>query len=223
MEKKLSDVEFLFKNVLMNKLNLKGNYLDIPDNNCFHLCISEVINNLSRNLDKINNDYSNVLIKNFYNYLLIDPILKKYNSAVYSSLLFKLREYMDSNKISKKELYSFLLNVKNRNSLNYYKLLYSEVENIIKEDNIRDLQYCVKMFNLYINEIIARGTDIRFLNFSLSELDNNELFKTFSNYVKYIGQVSPLNNDVLDIFLPVKLDNGKEIFLEICDKRNQGK
>ena len=46
MDKRYTDSEYLFKNFLLSKLNLKATYLDIPDNNCFYLCISEVIKNV---------------------------------------------------------------------------------------------------------------------------------------------------------------------------------
>ena len=52
MDKRYTDSEYLFKNFLLSKLNLKATYLDIPDNNCFYLCISEVIKNLSLNIEK---------------------------------------------------------------------------------------------------------------------------------------------------------------------------
>ena len=52
MGKRYTDSEYLFKNFLLSKLNLKATYLDIPDNNCFYLCISEVIKNLSLNIKK---------------------------------------------------------------------------------------------------------------------------------------------------------------------------
>lgn len=221
MDKKYSEAEYLFKNVLSSKVNLKANYLDIPDNNCFYLCLSEIIKNLSLNIDKVNNDYCIPLIKNFYNFLVNDKILKKNYPATYGTLISKLREFLDSNKISKKELYGFLLDVKKRNSLNYYNALFTEIEKILNANDISNLNYIVDIYNTFINEIIARGIDIRFLNRSIDELDNNEVFNNFTDFIRYIGGIKPFKKDVLDIYLPINVDNEKERFIEICEKRKQ--
>ena len=177
MDKRYTDSEYLFKNFLLSKLNLKATYLDIPDNNCFYLCISEVIKNLSLNIEKNINDYSNALIKNFYNYLIKDILFKEKQPAVYGALLAKLRDYLDSNKVSKKELFGFLLDVRKRNSLSYFKMVFSEVEIILKKETVDNVEYSINVFNILLNEVIARGTDIRFLNFSLSEIDTNPVFE----------------------------------------------
>lgn len=221
MNKKYSETEYLFKNILSSKTNMKANYLDIPDNNCFYLCISEIIKNLSLNIDKVNNDYCVPLIKNFYNFLINDKILKSNFPAVYGTLISKLKDFLDSNKISKKELYGFLLDVKKRNALNYYNALFNEIEKILNSKEINDLNYVVGLYNTFINEIIARGIDIRFLNISLDELDNNKVFDSFINFVKYIGEIKPFNKDILDIYIPVDVANEKERFIEICEKRKQ--
>ena len=221
MDKRYTDSEYLFKNFLLSKLNLKATYLDIPDNNCFYMCISEVIKNLSLNIEKNINDYSNALIKNFYNCLIKDFLFKEKQPAVYGALLSKLKDFLDSNKISKKELFGFLLDVRKRNSLSYFKMVYSEVEAILSKDSIDNVEYSINIFNTFLNEIIARGTDIRFLNFSLSEIDTNPTFEEFINYVKYIAEIKPYNKDILDILVPIRIDKEKDIFTEICDKRNQ--
>ena len=221
MDKRYTDSEYLFKNFLLSKLNLKATYLDIPDNNCFYMCISEVIKNLSLNIEKNINDYSNALIKNFYNCLIKDFLFKEKQPAVYGALLSKLKNFLDSNKISKKELFGFLLDVRKRNSLSYFKMVYSEVEAILSKDSIDNVEYSINIFNTLLNEIIARGTDIRFLNFSLSEIDTNPTFEEFINYVKYIAEIKPYNKDILDILVPIRIDKEKDIFTEICDKRNQ--
>lgn len=221
MEKKFTDSVFLFKNFLFSKLNLKATYLDIPDNDCFYLCISEIIKNLSMNIDKNINDYSNPLIKNFYNFLIRDALFKEKYPALYGAILSKLKDFLDSNKISKKELLGFLLDVKKRNHYNYFKMVFSEVDSILKNEQVCNIEYSIKTFNIFLNEIIARGTDIRFLNFSLSEIDSNTLFDDFINYVKYIAKIKPFNNDILDILVPIKVDKEKPMFIEICDKRNQ--
>lgn len=221
MEKNYTDIQHLFRNVLSSKVNLKANYLDIPNNDCFYLCISEIIKNLSLSLEKSNNDYSIALVKNFYNFLITDSILRQNYPAVYGALISKLKEFLDSNKMSKKELYGFLLDVRKRNSSNYFLSLYNEVQRIINENSLENISYVVNIFNTYINEIIARGTDIRFLNNSLDDLDDNEVFDDFNNYIKYIGGIKPFNKDKLDILLPVKIGKEKETFIEICEKRNQ--
>lgn len=221
MEKRYTDSEYLFKNFLLSKLNLKATYLDIPDNNCFYLCISEIIKNLSLNIDKNINDYSNVLIKNFYNCLINDTLFKEKQPAVYGALLAKLKDFLDSTKISKKELFGFLLDVRKRNNLSYFRMVFSEVESILSKDKIENIDYTIKIFNTFLNEIIARGTDIRFLNFSLSEMDSNHIFDEVINYVKYIAEIKPFNKDVLDILVPIKIDKEKDMFVEICDKRKQ--
>lgn len=221
MDKRYTDSEYLFKNFLLSKLNLKATYLDIPDNNCFYLCISEIIKNLSLNIEKNINDYSNALIKNFYNCLIKDSLFREKQPAVYGALLSKLKDFLDSNKISKKELFGFLLDVRKRNSLSYFRMVFSEVESILSKETINNIDYSISIFNTFLNEIIARGTDIRFLNFSLSEMDTNPAFDKFINYVKYIAEVNPYNKDVLDILVPIKIDEEKDMFIEICDKRNQ--
>ena len=221
MEKRYTDLQYLFKNILSTKVSFKANYLDLPSNNCFFLCISEIIKNLSLNFDKVNNDYSNHLIRNFYNFLISDTILQSNYPAVYGTLLSKLKDYLDTSKISKKELYGFLLDVRKRNAFKYYKVLYTEVLRIINENSLEDLDYKINIFNIYINEILARGIDIRFLNYSLRELDSNAVFEDFNNFIKYIGEIKPFKKDVLDILIPIQLGDEKDTFLEICTKRNQ--
>ena len=221
MEKRYTDLQYLFKNLLSSKVSFKANYLDLPSNNCFYLCITECIKSLALNMDKANSDYANQLIKNFYNFLINDSILETNYPAVYGTLLSKLKDFIETSKLSKKELYGFLLDTKKRNSLNYYKALYSEVIKIIDENTLDNLDYKINIFNVYLNEIVARGTDIRFLNYSIRELDCNPVFENFNDYIKYIGSFQPFNQDALDILLPVKLDNAKDNFIEICHKRKQ--
>lgn len=221
MEQKYTDSEYLFKCFLCSKLDLKASYLDIPDNNCFSLCINEVIKNLGQNMEKPINDYSNALIKNFYNYLINDNILKNEFPALYGSLLSKFKEYLAGGKLSKKELYGYLLDVRKRNYSSYFKALFKEIERLIKIVEISDVKYSIKIYNIFLNELLAKGIDIRFLYFSLSELDTNNVFDNFQNYLKYIANIKPFDNDVLDILVPIKVGKEQETFLEICDKRNQ--
>ncbi len=221
MNRNNSEIEQLFIQVLISKVDPRADYLEIPDNNCFCLCLNEIIKNLLLNIDKVNNDYCNLLVENFYNFLIEDDILKELNPAIYGTLLVRLKDYMDSKKISKKELYGFLQDIRKRNALNYYFALYNKVELLLNQPNIVDIAYSVKIFKTYINEIIARGVDIRFLSNSIKEYNTNETFLSFIDFVKYIGSIKPFNCDVLDIYMPIKIGEEKNLFINICNKREQ--
>lgn len=221
MEKRFTDSEYLFKNVLVSKVNFYNSYLDIPDNNCFITCINETIKSLEESLDKNNSDYSLSLVKNFYNFLLKENILKNNYKSVYVTLISKLKEFMDGSKVSKTELYGFLYDIRRRNYSNYYKSLCDEVLKLINMESLKDVEYAIKTYEIFINEVIGVGRDIRFISLSLAELHVNEKFNNVSNFVKYIAQIKPLSQDVLDILIPINIGADDTEFLDLLDRRKQ--
>ena len=87
-------------------------------------------------------------------------------------------------------------------------MVFSEVEFILKKETVDNVEYSINVFNTLLNEVIARGTDIRFLNFSLSEIDTNPVFEEFINRFK--PQFDVLYNGVNSFIYTNKFDEDED-------------
>ena len=70
-------IEEFFVTLLFNVSKPYTSYLNFPDNNSFTYCLKEIKHSLNNCItNNLNNNYSRILIENFYRYMQKDIIFK---------------------------------------------------------------------------------------------------------------------------------------------------
>ncbi len=204
-----------FLRKIKDDTDIENCYFFMPSNDCFTYCINEIRVALSNKIEEnVNNNYVLELSRWFYLFLEKDTILRKVNSLKYSYLLILMKDLSEGKKTNDKEILTILTDLKNSLSSVYLERVIFE---IIGECNNDDpvFDHLREMTNLFINECLARGIDIRFIHKSIewftkghfSSLEDYLHFFSGKAYVKY------------DIYIPIK--NYSDINSDVFEKNDQ--
>ena len=195
----MRDMELFFLTLLKCKTDVVDAYFELPTNDSFTYCIKEfyhcqenVINNNTQN------NYLSDLANHFYNFLENDKILQKINSLDYAILLDDLRIIGEGKKTITKERITFYREVCHRNSYLYLKEICKQLVSLYNENSTK-YDLIEELANLYLNEILSRGIDPRFIFESIKLYENN-YFNSFEDYINYFLHQ---NYDSYDIYIPI--------------------
>lgn len=204
-----SEFEKLFITTLSEKTKTDCSYLNLPSNNSFTSCVKEIKNCLKKeNEGIVNSNNSLLLIKNFYDWIINDKIIKEYDYLLYSQLLQTLKSFSEGQESSKKEKYAFFEYIDKKCIHKYRKKIYEKMIYYYKNNicNIEAYYYV----NTFINELLAVGTSYSYLSF-IYRCYVDSMFNDFYEFLEYIFYGK---NDAFDILIPMEnfSENDKIIF-----------
>ncbi len=207
--------ETYFFTFLKVKTDVNNCYFDFPTNDSFTYCIRELFQCQENVLkDNRNNNYIVEVATHFYEFLEKDRILKKVNSLDYAILMDDLKDISEGKKLVTKEKFTFYLNMWHRNSNKYFRQICSEIIKLHNFDS-NDYQYVYELSELFLNEILARDIDIRYIHKTVLSYESG-IFGNFDNYINYFINRSESS---YNIYLPIK--NAHEKDVELLRKREQ--
>lgn len=184
-------------NILTEKLHHKTQYISLPSEICFTFCLNETIRNLKLNVDnpKINHLY---LIEDFYNFLVEDKIFKKIDESEYYNLLNYLHRTIGGS-TSSRELYLYLVSIRNILGKKYINSLYDEIEKSLDNENLsyEEMNF---LYNTFLNEIIVNRCCYRCLSLLLDEFYNDK----FENLIDFIRYLYGYYDENVEILVPIK-------------------
>ena len=140
-------IEEFFITLLFNVSKPYTSYLNFPDNNSFTYCLKEIKHSLNNCItNNLNNNYSRILIDNFYRYMQKDIIFKEVDSIKYRELMLKLKLFSEGEKVSKKEQFSYFEYIERAYVFAYKEKLYNKIVESYNNPNI-DWNYYDILFN----------------------------------------------------------------------------
>lgn len=198
--KKLNKGENFVISKIFYSTDVDDCYFFMPDNDCLTYFLNDLILCLK---NQINGDVSNKIhlhemFEYFHSFLENDYILSSIDSLAFSSLLLLVKDLKEGKDYNKKELLEKLEIYRNRYSNSY---LYTVVKNItinISDDNFQ-MEKVSDLLDLFINELLARGYDIRFINKSAALFINGR----FASLDAFFDFFTRKDNISCDIYLPI--------------------
>lgn len=199
--------------IFREKLHLNSQYLSLPSEICFSFCVNETIHNLKLNIEnsKINHLY---LIKDFYDFVVKDSILKKIDESEYYNLLNYLQKALGGS-ISSKELLLFLTSIKALFQKKYLNEIYNEVLTSFNDENI-DNDSLYFLYSTFLNEIIVNKCSYQCLIYLFNDFNKNNKFENLYKFLDYLWKNCDEN---IEILVPIK--NWKSEDLKFLSTYNQ--
>lgn len=199
-----NDFGCFFISMLNASTQLNTSYLKMPTNNSFTQCVKEIMHCIN---NEINNKkiatHSDVLIKNFYEFMLNDEVFKSIDYLTYSRVIITLKSYCEGANVALVEKYAFFEHLCDCYQHRYRKELFQKIQSAYGAGIVNKQSY--KLAKVFINELLARDNYL-YLRYSLMLYKNKKL-GTFDEYIDYIfGYL-----DSFDILIPIKSPNAKEV------------
>ncbi len=193
-------IEEFFIEMLNNCTCPYTSYLSMPDNDSFTYCIKEIMHTLQNNIrNNLNNNYSKQLICNFYRYMQRDIVFREVDTIQYSNLMLNLKQYAEGDKVSKQEQFTYFEYLHRVFSYSYREKLYKII--VDAYENPRDeYDYYYKIFNCFINELLADGISYKYLFYICKQYQNGK----FSSFLEFVEYLNLGNKDSFDIYIPLK-------------------
>lgn len=203
----MTNFENFFFSKIIAETDIDNCYFCLPNNNCLTYFLNELIIILkNQEKDLIKNNYLIEISKAFYKFLDADKILKNINSLAYASLYLLIKSISEGHcEIKKSLVLDNLISFKRLWCEKYYEKIVKEILAISKEEKF-DMDDASYFGELFLNEILARGMDIRFIRDSASWYTEGKCFKSFEDYFIFFNEKTTKSTD---IFLPIKNCNDK--------------
>ncbi len=182
-------------------------YFSLPSNDCFTYLINETIHVINNQINnRINNNYLLEISKWFLNFLEKDKVLNTVNSLDFAKLLIELKQIAEGKSSTSLNEVHFLSKIKRNNSYKYFNRVVEILNDFSMNDDFNFLE-ADEFIELFINESLARGIDIRFINCTIKWFNDGK-FKSFKDFLNYFLNQ---NSDSYDIYLPIKNFDEKDL------------
>lgn len=173
----------------------------MPTNNCFTYFINELCIVIKNNESgQVKNNYVIELCKAFYKFLDNDKVLKNVDSLSFANVYLLVKAISEGrNDKNIKITLDILYSAKRRCSNQYLNKIISKLKelNNANADIDDDLSYLVELF---LNELLARNFDIRFINQITNQFIKKQIFETLDDYFSFFSEDGEATTDV---FLPI--------------------
>lgn len=185
-------------------------YFLLPSNNSISYFLREICYVLKNQINNnLSNNYLIELSKYFYLFLEKDEIMRDIDSLSFSKLLLTIKEISEGKQINKKSLLEYLTNLRNKNKR---VLLTKITDKILALEPVflKKIEKLDSLVDLFINESLARGLDIRFLHRAACWYEKG----TFDGLSSFFLYFVDSNHDAYDVYLPIKgySEKNKDIF-----------
>lgn len=198
----MTKYEDFFFSKIMVETDLNNCFYFMPTNACFTYYINEISAALKNSENEnIRKSYLIELCRNFYLFLVNDVIFKRIDSLKYADLVLLVKNISEGcSTISNKLIIEKLTTYKKTLSTKYFNFVINEIIRNVKEEKF-DQDYLSYLTDLFINELLARGVDIRYIHTVASWYIEGNKFSTFKSFFNYF---TFKQNTLLDIYLPIK-------------------
>lgn len=190
---------FVIKKIRV-RTNIDNCHFCMPSNDSLTYFLNDITKVLDNQIkNNTNNNYLTELSKLFYAFLEKDTVLRDVDSLCFSKLLLTIKGISEGNPIDKKSVLEYLTRVKIRYMRPY---LSKVIQTILSfqtdfENNIDSID---AMVDLFFNELLAKGIDVRFINRCTGWYKTGQ-FKNIQAFFRYFLDS---NSDSYDIYLPIK-------------------
>ncbi|MCQ2976967.1 MAG: hypothetical protein MJ232_03025 [archaeon] len=192
--------EDFFFSKLMVQTDIVNCYFYMPSNACFTYFINEIALSIKNSENEnIRKAYIIELCKNFYLFLDKDKVLKQIDSLQFVDLYLVIKSIAEGNcKYSNQIVIDKLFSLKRKFSDKCLCYVINEIKKY-STDNDFDEDYLSYLTDLFLNELLARGIDIRFIHNVAQWYIDKTHFKDFSSFLDFFFE----ENILTDIYLPI--------------------